>query len=93
MDDNIIIISNSGYWRTTSWKMVIDLAEIVKRSGKRFKDGYNGCTCVDYPLPRAKKLMKLITEYASEEDLEKCDRWFQKHPKLWEYWTGMRTNA
>lgn len=87
MDDNIIILTNAGRWSTTSWKMVINLEEVVKCAGKRVKDKYNGGSFVDYPLTRARKLIQLIAEYGTKEDFWKCDFWFRKHPKLWEYWT------
>lgn len=89
-DAHIITISNSGRFRTTAWKMTIDLDELTRSAGKRVKDGYNGGSFVDVPLSRAKRLLKLILEYGTEPDFEKCDRVFRKNEKLYRYWKEMR---
>lgn len=90
MDDNIIILTNNDRYRTTTWKMILDLKEITDRSGRRVKDRYNGGTIVSYPLPRAKRLMKLIAEYGKEEDFDKCDKYFSQNKKLFKYWMEVR---
>ena len=90
MDNNIIILTNNDHCRTTAWKMILDLREIADRSGRRVKDNYNGGTFVSYPLPRAKRLMKLIAEYGKEEDFEKCDKYFSQNKKLLKYWMEIR---
>lgn len=84
--ENIICISNSGRFRTTAWKMTIDLDELARSAGKRVKDGYNGGAFVDVPLPRARRLLKLIREYGTEKDFEKCFDAFRKNEKLLKYW-------
>lgn len=90
MDENIIRISNAGTFRTSSWKMTIDLDVLVKDAGRRCKDGYNGGTFVDIPIPRAKKLLQLILEYGTEQDIQKVDRVIAKHEKLGPYWKKLR---
>lgn len=90
MDETIIRLSNSDHFRTTSWKMMIDLKELVGSAGKRIPDKYNGGTMVSYPLPRAKKLLRLIRDFGTEEDFQKCDRVLAKHEKLKKYWEALR---
>lgn len=90
MDENIIHVSNDGTFRTSSWKMIIDLDVLVKDAGRRCKDQYNGGSFVSIPIPRAKKLLQLIREYGSEQDLQKVDRIIVKHEKLGPYWEKLR---
>lgn len=90
MDENILYISNAGTFRTSSWKMTIDLDVLVKDAGRRCKDYYNGGSFVSIPLFRAKKLLQLILEYGTEQDLQKVDRVIVKHEKLGPYWEKLR---
>lgn len=89
MDDYIINISNEDHFRTTEWRMTIDLRSLSDLAGKREKDQYNGGTFVDVPYPRAKKLLKLIWEYGTEEDHAKVER-NVKNKKLLSYWKEMK---
>lgn len=89
MDDYIIRISNDDHFRTTVWHMTIDLRALSDLAGKRMEDNYNGGTFVDFPLPRAKKLLKLIREYGTQEDFGKVERNL-KNKKLLNYWKTIR---
>ena len=86
--ENIINISNSDHFRTTAWKMTIDLDELARSAGRRVND--RGEIFVDIPLPRAKKLLRLIREYGTENDFEKCDSAFRGNEKLLKYWKELR---
>ena len=88
MDDYIIKLSNADHFRTTEWKMTIDIRTLSDLAGKRVEDKYNGGTFVDMPLPRAKKLLKLIREYGTEEDFGKVERNL-KNKKLLQYWRAI----
>ena len=90
MDNNIITLTNEGRFRTSAWRMRIDLDEVCDRAGHRVKDKYNGGTLVSYPLTRARRLLKLIAEYGTEDDFEKCDKHFRKNEKLLKYWMEIR---
>lgn len=89
MDDYIIRISNDDHFRTTVWRMTIDLRALSDLAGKRMEDKYNGGTFVDVPIPRAKKLLKLIREYGTQEDFQKVDRNL-KNKRLLSYWKTIR---
>lgn len=90
MENHIIQISNKGHFRDTEWNMTIDLDDLTTSAGGKRKDGYSG---VSIPLTRAKKLLKLILEYGTEEDFQKCDVALSKNNKLWKYWMEMRVKS
>ena len=73
-------------------KMAIDLDIVWNITGYRIKE--RGCTFVDYPTPRAKKLLKDIYQRADEETLLQIDVFANerkyKNPKLSEYWQKLR---
>lgn len=89
MSDKTILLNNR-FIGNTRWKMEIDLEELVHSAGKRKKDKYEGCTFIDYRLTQAKKLLKLIWEYGTEDDFRKMDEWMPKNPKLMKYWEDMK---
>ena len=61
-----------------------NLAEAAGRRDKKTK-------LIEIPIPRAKKLLKLIrTSCFREEDLQKVDKWMAKNPKLALYWGTIR---
>ena len=87
MDDNIITIGDSNGFDGWKWKMNIDLKELAEAAGRRDKK----FKVVEIPIPRAKKLLKLIRQYCyREEDLQKVDGWMAKNPKLALYWGMIR---
>lgn len=87
MDDNIITIGDSNGFDGWRWKMTIDLKELAETAGRRDKI----FKFVEIPIPRAKKLLKLIRQYCCrEEDLQKVDKWMAKNPKLALYWGTIR---
>ena len=46
---------------------------------------------VEIPIPRAKKLLKLIRQYCyREEDPQKVDKWMAQNTKLALYWGMIR---
>ena len=87
MDDHIIIIGDSNGFDGWRWKMTIDLKELAEATGRKDKK----FKCIEIPLNRAKKLLKLIRQHCSrEEDLQKVDKWMAKNPKLALYWGPIR---
>lgn len=87
MDDNIITIGDANGLDGWRWKMNIDLKELAEAAGRRDKK----TKLIEIPIPRAKKLLKLIrTSCFREEDLQKVDKWMAKNPKLALYWGTIR---
>ena len=91
MDDHILTIGSGDF--NQHWKMQIDLTVIADEAGVRKREKWqdeNGAWyydyCVYYPLARARKLINLILEYASEEDLRKVDEAFKENKKLYKIW-------
>ena len=65
-------------------EIVKELAEAAGRRDKKFK-------VVEIPIPRAKKLLKLIRQYCyREEDLQKVYKWMAQNTKLALYWGMIR---
>lgn len=89
MPENKILL-NSRFIEDTHWKMEINLEGLVSSAGKRVKDEYNGGSYVDYPLRKAKKLLKLIRDYGTEDDFRKMDEWMPKNKKLQQYWEDLK---
>lgn len=86
MDDYIIRISNRDHSRTTEWEMTLNLQEIAKSAGRReWDEGYETWT-VPYPMLRARKLLKVIREYGTDADFEKCNKYFAANPRLFKHW-------
>lgn len=92
MDEHIITISNQGTFRSSEWRMTIDLNRVADLAGKRIKSKEESYYFTPYPITRARKLLKLIREYGTESDLEKCDRIFtpSRNEKLAKYWREIR---
>ena len=88
MDDHIIRINGYG------WKMTIDLKELagsagirkplVKADGQTYDE-----KVVSVPMPRAKKLLKLIRQYGSDKDFENCDKYLRPNTKLYKHWRDL----
>lgn len=83
-DDNIITLSESEWGK--HWTMTIDIREIASYAGKRERDLYDGTWYTEYPIPRAKKLIKFILDHGTEEDFQKCEKYFKKNKKLYDAW-------
>ena len=86
MDDNIITIGDANGFEGWRWKITVNLKELAEASGRRDKK----TKLIEVPIPRAKKLLKLIRVYGREADLMKVDRWMAKNPKLAIYWGTIR---
>ena len=90
MDDHIIRISGwkpeGGYWKVTINRYALAAsAGIKKKLAKPLGQHYDE-EVVSVPLPRAKKLLKLILQYGHEKDFEACDRYLAQNAKLNKYW-------
>lgn len=91
----IITISNKDlkYYDEPTFTMTVDVAELCRSAGKRernpdyYYNGSGGRTWVPYPLPRAKKLLKLIYKYAEDSDAVRVHEYLKEHnKKLYDYW-------
>ena len=89
MDDHILVIGSCG------WTMTIDLDEVAAEAGVRKRErwqdvdgSWHYSAFVEYTLARARKLINLILEYASEEDIRKVDEafYFYANEKLYRIW-------
>lgn len=90
MDDYIIELSEQDYYAGANWEMRLNLKEIAFLAGKRCTDRYVGKGMVDFPMTRAKKLLRLILKHGTEEDLAKCDKYFATNRRLFKYWRDIR---
>ena len=82
MDDHIITIR--GQWEP--WRMTIDLKELADSAGTSFDT-----EIISVPLPRARKILKLIRDNGTEEDFRKCDEYLAGNEKLHKYWRDLCT--
>lgn len=64
-------------WCETKCHMAVSLTGMELHTGKRLRDYYNGGTYVDYPCTRAKKLFKLMRQFASPEDIIKVEQYMK----------------
>lgn len=70
-----------------TWHMVIDVTALAMAAGHRYQSIYTGKIYTDYPISRAKKLLKLIYCYADAEDLNKVTEVLAElNHKLDKYW-------
>lgn len=68
--------------------MEINLPEVAFHAGRRVEDD-KGRKIVDYPLPRARKLINLILKYGTEEDFNKCEYEFKCNARLYKIWGNL----
>ena len=66
-------------WCETKCHMAVSLDGIERHIGKRVRDHYNGDggIYVDYPCTRAKKLFKLMRQFASPEDSIRVEQYMK----------------
>ena len=86
MDDYTIRLTNKDTFRETEWEMYVNLVEVASSAGKRMKDLYNGGSFVSYSMTTAKRLLRLIRQYGTDEDFAKCDQYLAANEKLYSYW-------
>lgn len=92
-NDSVIEISNKDRWENSTWHMMVDLQAVADNAGVRVQDNYHGGFYGDYPVQRAKKLLKLIKEYGSPEDLEKVGKYVKSNARLAAYWKKLTEGA
>lgn len=68
--------------------MEIDLLQVAIHAGKRVQDD-KGRWIVDYPIPRARKLINTILKYGTEEDFRKCEAEFKTNAWLYQIWDNL----
>ena len=89
MDDYIIRLTNKDTFRETEWEMYVNLVEVASSAGKRMKDLDNGGSFISYSMTTAKRLLRLIRQYGTEEDFAKCSQYLAANEKLHSYWKGL----
>ena len=72
--------------------ITIHLDELVRCTGKREKDHYNGGTYVAFSQVKCRKLLRMILLYAEPEDVQKADDYLQtcENKKVKEIWDAER---
>lgn len=95
MDKHIIEIKHHDFGE--HWEMTIDLKELAASAGIRRKLVANYGVIATYdekvlsvPMARAKKLLKLIRENGTDEDLMACDEFLRSNKRLMDYWRTIR---
>lgn len=91
-ENNILTIGESNFGQ--KWRMTLDLNVITEEAGVRKRNTWTDPkTGVRYredftpmPLPRARKLINLILQYAEPEELEAIGAVFRKNQRLYQIW-------
>jgi len=83
-NDLVIVISNFGRWEEPLWKMEINLTEVVRSAGQKIKEG--AYIYVDYPMPRAKRILRLVAEYGTTDDWCAVNEAVKDHKRLAAWW-------
>ena len=93
MEDGKIRIQAGYKLYDAWWEMEVDLDLIAADAGRKVKEkvkDWDGewieTVHVVYPLPRARKLIDLILDYGTDDDIEKADRCFGRNQKLYRIW-------
>ena len=93
MADSIIRIQAGYKLYDAWWEMEVDLDLIAADAGRKVREkvkDWDGrlieVVHVVYPLPRARKLIDLILEHGTDDDIEKADRCFGRNQKLYRIW-------
>jgi hypothetical protein len=89
MENTTIIIRETKPWIGNTWSMTIDIKALAEEAGKRHTDLYEGRNVVDYPIPRAKKLLKLIRQYGDPEDFGRVGELLKTNKRLSKYWNEL----
>ena len=71
----------SNWWSETPWEMTVNLSQVTRWTGEKGEDN-----CVEYPVPKASKLIDIIIKNGDPEDLAECEKYFQKNKKLYRRW-------
>lgn len=76
-----------GWMDGVSWTMEVNLTQMCKDAGKKVKDWDCEKRCdyyyVDYPIPRFKKVLKLMCKYAAEDTLGEVQKYLDQHFPKW----------
>ena len=79
----IVIIRNNDVWTGAKWSAEINLKEVCECAGKREFDKYEHRYYTLYTMNQAKKIFKLIKQYA--DNLEEVESYLEKkYPKMFE---------
>ena len=83
LKDNILTLSD---YFDSHWKMSINLDAIVKDTGRREKNTTTNKVETLFTISQAKKLIKLIVQYANDDELSRIDDLFRDNEKLYKIW-------
>ena len=86
----IVVIRTSDVWAGVKWAAEINLKEVCECAGKREYDKYEHRYYTLYTMNQAKKIFKLIKQYA--DNLDEIESYLKKnYPKMLNAWlTGRR---
>ncbi|MBR2389959.1 MAG: hypothetical protein IKA94_04100 [Mogibacterium sp.] len=86
----IVVIRTSDVWTGVKWAAEINLKEVCECAGKREYDKYEHRYYTLYTMNQAKKIFKLIKQYA--DNLDEIESYLKKnYPKMLNAWlTGRR---
>lgn len=73
-------------------RMQVNLDAVCNLAGKRMQDLTDGHYFVDYPVTRAKKLLRMIRDHATDDLSGVADYLKDHNRKLWEYWGSIYGN-
>lgn len=86
----IVKVQNTDVWSGMKWSAEINLKEVCECAGKREFDKYEHRYYTLYTMNQAKKIFKLIKQYA--DNLDEIESYLKKnYPKMLNAWlTGRR---
>ena len=80
----MIVVLNHQRWSEPSWKMEINLEQICNLVGTKTRvQNHDGKWVYKdaYPTKKLKKVLKLIFQECSEDEIENVQRYLNKHNK------------
>lgn len=82
----VVKIQNTDVWSGMKWSAEINLKEVCECAGKREYDKYERCYYTPYTMNQAKKIFKLIKQYADNLNEVECylEKTYPKMLKVWE---------
>ena len=85
----LVVIRTSDPWTGCKWAAEINLKEVCESAGKRGYDKYEHRYYTLYTMNQAKKIFKLIKQYA--DNLEEVESYLEKnYPKMLKVWANRK---
>lgn len=80
----IVVINHQGFFKEPSWHMEVNLEQVCNLVGKKIQAQNSSGTWVNkaaYSNSNLKKVLKLIFQNCSEDEIEHIEQYFNKHNK------------